>query len=373
MSPSPPTNIPTPLDSSAVRWLIRHTPAWTRKGGQAAVVGRTMLAFQIAIITTTAPLLQADGRTGVWASTALVAGALLAASLWAPWRRLPAVATIVFPVASLGALLAIALGTDGLALAYVGLIPVCFVYAGLFHHAWVGVALLPLAAVAYIATLSSLNAAAWLRVGIYCAAWLAISLTLAASASRHRAATELLRAATTTDALTRLGNRRGLDERLTRLGPGDCVVICDLDHFKLVNDTLGHAAGDVVLERFGHTLSALLRGRDYAARFGGEEFVLVLARTRPGQALTLLSTLRAEWSEASDTTFSAGVASHRHGLRPTEVLAAADAAMYRAKNEGRDCVRLAEWDCDVPPFDCARGVESGSGRAIGRDYGDVHI
>ncbi len=364
----------TALDSSAVRWLLRHTPAWSRSGGQAAVVGRMMLLFQVVVITVTAPLLQVDERSpGVWVSTAVAALALLAASLWAPWRSLPAVSTVVFPMASLGALLVIAVGTEGLAHAYVGLIPVCFVYVGLFHRAWVGVAILPVATITYIATLSTFTVSAWLRVGIYCAAWLAISLTLAASTSRHRKATELLRSATTTDSLTLLGNRRGLDERLTRLAPGDCVVICDLDHFKRVNDTLGHAAGDVMLERFGHTLSALARGRDYAARFGGEEFVLVLTRTRPGQALTLLATLRAEWAELSDTTFSAGVASHRGDRSAAEVLAAADAAMYRAKHEGRDCVRLSEWDCDVPPLDGRPGVASGQGPDGGRDYGDVHV
>ncbi|MFI2752159.1 GGDEF domain-containing protein [Cellulomonas sp. P22] len=373
-------------DRSFIGWVARRTPRWVRTGGLEAVVGRVLLVFMGAVLAISAPLLSLDLRgTGLLLAAAGTLLLLAGLSLRVRWRRLPRLATLVFPAVALLTLLAVALEIEGVATAYVGLIPLCFVYTGLFHHGSAGPLLLPLATVAYMATLTAVNATSWIRLAVYCAAWLAISATLGTSQSRQRAATELLHELSRTDSLTRLGNRRGLERRLERLAIGDCVVICDLDHFKRVNDAGGHAAGDVILERFASTLAQHLRGRDYAARFGGEEFVLLLARTRPGQALTAVDVLRAEWAEISEVTFSAGIASFSRSRDAAQTLAGADAALYRAKEEGRDCSRFSAWDAEVPtprrtlpprdadePEHRPRGV----GRAVravdDRHYGDAH-
>ena len=136
------------------------------------------------------------------------------------------------------------------------------------------------------------------------------------------------------DALTGLANRRMLDRSLCRLRPEDLVIMIDLDHFKAVNDTLGHAEGDRVLHILGRTLMANLRARDLAGRYGGEEFVVIL--TDAGGPEAFLVRLRRGWEAARPhpITFSAGVAAARPD--PGRALAAADRALYRAKASGRD-------------------------------------
>lgn len=111
-------------------------------------------------------------------------------------------------------------------------------------------------------------------------------------------------------------------------------MLIDLDHFKAVNDSLGHEAGDKVLRHFGRAPLSTLRGRDFAGRYGGEEFVVIL----PGNSdpEPFLERLRAEWTltRPYEITFSAGIA--RAGADVTTALAESDAAMYQAKNAGRD-------------------------------------
>jgi diguanylate cyclase len=137
-----------------------------------------------------------------------------------------------------------------------------------------------------------------------------------------------------------VANRRDLALRLATAEPGDALVLCDLDHFKQLNDTKGHHVGDKVLAEFGALLRASLRGRDYCARYGGEEFVLILPGTAVDQALVTLARMHEHWAVLRpDTTFSAGVASCTVHRGHTETLAAADAALYTAKKAGRNCDR----------------------------------
>ena len=135
------------------------------------------------------------------------------------------------------------------------------------------------------------------------------------------------------DALTGLANRRTLGRVLGRLRPEDAVVMIDLDHFKSVNDSLGHLEGDNVLRLFGRTLTATVRSSDQVGRYGGEEFVVVLPADGAERFLTRL---QAEWIKARPypISFSAGVASARPN--PRKALHAADCAMYRAKLSGRN-------------------------------------
>lgn len=135
------------------------------------------------------------------------------------------------------------------------------------------------------------------------------------------------------DSLTGLANRRMLSRALGRLRPGDTVIMIDLDHFKAINDTVGHQEGDRVLRILGQTLAAYVRARDRVGRYGGEEFVVIASESRPEAFLTRL---RLEWEKARPypITFSAGIAPARPD--PRRALDAADRAMYRAKASGRD-------------------------------------
>jgi diguanylate cyclase len=156
---------------------------------------------------------------------------------------------------------------------------------------------------------------------------------------RAQAATRHYAEEAETDPLTRVGNRRAADLMLAELRPGDVVVVLDLDHFKVVNDTQGHAAGDTTLQQFARYVRAGLRDRDRLARVGGEEFLLVLVAVELGEAETVLGRIKEAWLATSPlATFSGGVARHRIHEASTDTYARADAALYRAKNSGRNRV-----------------------------------
>ena len=152
-----------------------------------------------------------------------------------------------------------------------------------------------------------------------------------------------LRQQVRTDPLTGLANRRAFLDALDRLRPGGAVVFLDLDHFKALNDTQGHQAGDLVLTRFAAALRKAVRDDDCAARYGGEEFALVLpsaASVDMGPAAqVIVSRLRDLWD--GPVTFSVGVAVHRAGDAPSTTLARADAAVYEAKAAGRNTLVVA--------------------------------
>jgi two-component system, cell cycle response regulator len=159
---------------------------------------------------------------------------------------------------------------------------------------------------------------------------------------------------TTRDPLTGLNNRRSaLEELQNRFDLSQrhnrplAVIMCDLDHFKLINDSLGHGAGDLVLEEFGQRVKSNLRTTDLAGRIGGEEFLLILPETDMDGALLLAERLRAATGEtpfdlAPDSlrvTCSLGVAQRVPEDRDGgALLARADGALYAAKRGGRDRV-----------------------------------
>lgn len=155
------------------------------------------------------------------------------------------------------------------------------------------------------------------------------------------------------DELTKTLNRRSLMARLEqernraeRGGEGFSVALLDLDHFKDINDTHGHAVGDDVLRAFAKMGYRGLRESDAFGRHGGEEFMLILGGTAPTAAQAALERLRAsvasrDWSEFAPglrVTVSAGVAGYRRGDTVSQLLSRADAALYEAKRAGRDRV-----------------------------------
>lgn len=154
------------------------------------------------------------------------------------------------------------------------------------------------------------------------------------------------------DELTGLANRRHMQERLEqernrceRTGCRFSIAIIDLDHFKRINDTRGHAAGDDVLRAFAAESVATLRGADLLSRWGGEEFLLLLPDTRGDQAqasvMRLLEHVRGlPFPGGLSLSFSSGVTEYRPGETVPQTLARADRQMYAAKQAGRDTVRL---------------------------------
>ena len=158
------------------------------------------------------------------------------------------------------------------------------------------------------------------------------------------------------DHLTGLPNRRAFDgvfdqELATAVAEGEplCVAFCDIDHFKRVNDTHGHEAGDRVLRAVAQTLSKISDDRCHVARHGGEEFVVLFRGKTLDDAWSVLDHARDEMSErrlinrATDVpfgkiTFSGGIADVFAHATPREALKAADDALYLAKHDGRNCV-----------------------------------
>lgn len=147
----------------------------------------------------------------------------------------------------------------------------------------------------------------------------------------------------TRDALTGLWGRRPLVKAMNQSKRGDCFALIDLDHFKSINDTLGHDAGDVVLAEFAAHLRRGVRAPDIVGRIGGEEFVIIFPRTEIHEARAVLERLRLSWPAASTqrVTFSAGIAAVHgasEGSAPPgqSALRRADAFMYASKEAGRD-------------------------------------
>lgn len=159
------------------------------------------------------------------------------------------------------------------------------------------------------------------------------------------------------DQLTGSLNRRGMDESLEReiinadrLGAPLCIALLDLDDFKRINDTHGHATGDEVLVHLVNVVKETLRKLDVIARFGGEEFLVLLPETEPAEAMQIITRVQRELTKRifmHNTqrlliTFSAGVAYRAQGETQADLIKRADVALYKAKNAGKNRVILAD-------------------------------
>jgi diguanylate cyclase (GGDEF)-like protein len=165
-----------------------------------------------------------------------------------------------------------------------------------------------------------------------------------------------LEALARTDPLTGLLNRRGLEEaleretaRVRRTGGSVSLVLIDLDRFKVLNDTRGHAAGDSALRDIGDLLSRGLRANDVAGRWGGDEFAVVFAGLPEDFARDVIDRLRSTLNHPSyrrrsrtRLTFSAGVAMLAdREAHPARLMQLADAALYTAKGAGGGCTSIS--------------------------------
>ncbi|SMC25784.1 response regulator receiver modulated diguanylate cyclase [Desulfacinum hydrothermale DSM 13146] len=169
-------------------------------------------------------------------------------------------------------------------------------------------------------------------------------------------AKEALHFQATRDPLTRVYNRGATMERLheeldrsAREGQSMGLIMIDIDHFKKINDTHGHLAGDVVLRRTAEIMTSVVRSYDVVGRFGGEEFLVLLPKVDEEilsriaeriRAAVAAETIRAEGAEIH-VTLSAGTVVGRKGLGVDQLIQAADEALYEAKRSGRNRVCAA--------------------------------
>jgi len=155
------------------------------------------------------------------------------------------------------------------------------------------------------------------------------------------------------DALTSLPNRRYIMKRLRveiakfRKYRDDLyVAMVDIDHFKRVNDTQGHAGGDLILRKISHILDHNFRATDYVGRFGGEEFVVILPNTPLKNLQSALERVRSLVENARllprgrRVTISLGAAKVRRGDSPASILKRVDNALYSAKQNGRNRIKI---------------------------------
>jgi|GEM_PF-2543688 len=172
------------------------------------------------------------------------------------------------------------------------------------------------------------------------------------------------------DALTGLHNRRFLDEQLPyelararRLRSPLCVALGDIDHFKRINDTYGHQAGDAVLRTLRELFTQLVRESDLVCRWGGEEILIVMPDVPGDVALQRIERLREALAARTvqfgqhqlRVTISFGIAAHQEGASADELIGAADLALYEAKAAGRNTSRL--FSGAIPQLDDALGCE----------------
>lgn len=192
-------------------------------------------------------------------------------------------------------------------------------------------------------------------------------LTLELEARRGEMATIAMR-----DQLTGLQNRRSFDENLRheiararRYGRPLGLMVADIDHFKKVNDTMGHDLGDELLQQLGHLMLSQVRAPDMAFRYGGEEFVILTPETESNLALNLAERVRLGFKTRSNS-LSTGPQTLSIGLADTSMLTQeitgrqlfkiADTALYEAKRSGRDRVCVAKRQGD--PFATTRPYEA---------------
>ena len=158
------------------------------------------------------------------------------------------------------------------------------------------------------------------------------------------------------DSLTQLPNRQAYEQRLQqeyerwkRYGRPLALAVCDIDNFKSINDNYGHLSGDKVLRIIAKTLAKRLRKTDFIARFGGEEFVVLMPETDQAAALLTIETIREAVANCPfhfrekpvSITVSAGIAEFTENMSPEKIFERADSALYQAKENGRNCCVVA--------------------------------
>lgn len=245
------------------------------------------------------------------------------------------------PIMGLSGLIIIGATTSGLAPALGGFFVIMFVYVGLTQPPWTSLCLVPPAVTGWLLLNRPLDHTVMSQLPVTAGLWILLGELLSRVTAQRQADQDRLAEQASHDALTGLRNRRGLEELLASAGVGDALVFIDLDHFKTVNDLLGHEAGDRVIADLGRIVLAVLRPEDIAVRYGGEEVLILLPGTSIDGAEVMLRRLRRGWSASHpELTFSAGIAivDHEGGAAAARE---ADDALYLAKQRGRNRSEVA--------------------------------
>ncbi|MGA2528543.1 MAG: bifunctional diguanylate cyclase/phosphodiesterase [Acidimicrobiales bacterium] len=347
------TRSPLEQVTESKRWGARvaRLKAWDRD----VRLGAGMVAAFCAVVVTTAPAL--DLRPGTRGAVFVVCAALGSADLVLllfGWDRYGRQRLLVFPALLLIGEVALALCTKGVSPEYTGFFTLGFVFIGLTQPRGTGVAFALPAAVCWIVSQQQWAPGLAIRLGLSVVVWLLISGTLSVRTSRDQNSSRRLVTHAYTDVLTGLGNRRAISDRVEQLtskpvASESAVLLIDLDGFKKVNDTFGHAAGDELLVVAAKRIQANLREGDLAGRLGGDEFAIVLndggldqAREVAARMIDSLAAPIVLSRMRLSVTASIGIVKIVPPATVEEVLNHADLAMYQAKAAGRNQVTVYE-------------------------------
>jgi diguanylate cyclase (GGDEF)-like protein len=261
---------------------------------------------------------------------------------------------MMFPVLVVVSELALSALTDDEATNYTALLTLAFVYIGLTQARRTAAAFTLLAVPTWILAQDPFTPALAIRLCLALGVWVLIGEVLAARTAGGRANTKRLIASANNDLLTGLASRVLLSDRIASLlcqpeGPGGSLLLIDLDGFKTINDTFGHAAGDELLITIAQRLRASIRPEDLAARVGGDEFGVLLENGDLAMAAEVATRLLAALGEPTTlsrgrvaVTASIGIVGIGAATTAQEVLHDADIAMYEAKSSGRNRTAVFE-------------------------------
>ncbi|MEY2446852.1 MAG: hypothetical protein QOH79_328 [Acidimicrobiaceae bacterium] len=333
-------------------------------GGQAGAL--FVLAGTVGLINVSLPGPTSYNRPLVSAinAVAVLAGLL---AWFAPWSRWSPRTTLVLVPVGLG-LVCISDAYGGTPAAVYGVyFVVVFAWVGMWHPPSTSIRLAVPACVVYllpILTAKVSNEDFIRSVGVVIPVCVILGEVMAATVEKMRQAhdaqeraTAALAAAMVTDELTGLGNRRKGDQLLESLRHGDALLLIDLDRFKVVNDTFGHAEGDRLLTHLGQFLRGALHDNAEVFRYGGDELVII-QRADTHAPIDVAEQVLHGWRLLNPTTtLSIGIAVHQADHSLAQTFGEADSALYEAKRAGRDRVHLHQV-APTPPRPDLRMVQS---------------
>lgn len=308
-------------------------------------------------------------RPGFAIAGSVLAGAAIVGSMVIPWHRVARRAQLAPPGVFLAAtLLLISATGQGVGSPFVTLIVLPFMWLAIYENRAVVLAAATLSGVAIWLAVPNgpdqpaVDGTASIFVLVVCCAGMGVTLhgfvadarELALALHQHQIALEHL---TLHDPLTDLSNRRGFDaesqiasDHAQHDGQGFSLLYIDLDHFKELNDTLGHDVGDLLLQEVADRLRTLVRATDTVARLGGDEFAVIVEGSEPAQAIHLAerieTALKTPYLAAPGVPISASVGiahSVDAGTEPYAVLSAADVSMFTRKRERHRIPRSDVW------------------------------
>ncbi len=317
-------------------------------------VGLVLIFCALLVVGSLALKLDPEARGDIM----LVAVAIAAADLgllYLPWRKLTRLALLAFPALLVIGEVSLAVVTKGVSADYSGFFTLAFLYIGLTQRRGTGPVFALVAGPSWVVAQQLWATSTAIKLVLVLVIWVLMSDVLATRRARDASRSRRLFDRANTDSLTGLGNRLALSDRLTRLASEGSsmrasLLLIDLDGFKKVNDTFGHAVGDELLTVMARRLQSTLRDQDLAVRLGGDEFAVLLeggiesALQVAARTLSSLAAPIALSRSRLSMTASIGIVE----IAPTDsvdaVLNQADLAMYEAKSAGRNRVAVYEHD-----------------------------